>query len=121
MASPKILDKGTLSFTVESRVLRELGERLVKDPEVAFVELIKNAHDADATKCVLHVEDKRITVSDDGDGMTFDQFKNGWMRIGTSAKAQTPLTRRFKRVITGEKGIGRFASGFSAEISSCAP
>lgn len=112
MARPKILDEGNLSFTVESRVLRELGERLVKDPEVAFVELVKNAHDADATKCVLHVEGKRITVTDDGDGMTFDQFKNGWMRIGTSAKAQTPRTRRFKRVITGEKGIGRFAVRF---------
>lgn len=77
MARPKILNEGNLSFTVESRVLRELGERLVKDPEVAFVELVKNAHDADATKCILHVEGKRITVTDDGEGMTFDQFKNG--------------------------------------------
>ena len=107
------LEKGELSFTVESRVLRELGERLVKAPEVALVELIKNAHDADATKCTLSLNDKEsIIVSDDGDGMTLDEFKNGWMRIGTSSKADQSVTRRFKRIVTGEKGIGRFAVRF---------
>lgn len=111
------LEKGQLSFSVESRVLRELGERLVKEPEVAFVELIKNAHDADAKTCTLSFEDtKTIIVSDDGDGMTLDDFKNGWMRIGTSSKANQRVTRRFKREITGEKGIGRFAVRFLGRV-----
>ena len=44
-----LLDSGEISFSVESRILRELGERLVKKPEVAVLELIKNAYDADAT------------------------------------------------------------------------
>src|SRR5437870_5191351 len=100
------LEQGQLSFTVESRVLRELGERLVKEPEVAFVELIKNSHDADATKCTLRLDERKsITIVDDGDGMTLEEFKNGWMRIGTSSKTQQRLSRRFNRVITGEKGI----------------
>lgn len=112
MVRAKVLDKGKLSFTVESRVLRELGERLVKEPEVAFVELIKNAHDADATRCMLALSSSSITVSDNGDGMTFEEFRDGWMRIGTGAKAGTRQTRRFKRFVTGEKGIGRFAVRF---------
>jgi signal transduction histidine kinase len=109
----EVLDRGTLTFTVEGRILRELGERLVKQPEVALVELIKNAYDADAQECeVIYEPPARIVVTDDGHGMTFDEFKNGWMRIGTSAKATEGRTRSFGRVITGEKGIGRFAVRF---------
>ena len=51
MAETAILDRGSLSFSIESRILRELGERLVKQPEVAVLELVKNAYDADATRC----------------------------------------------------------------------
>src|SRR5687767_9533872 len=108
-----VLDEGTLSFTIESRIVRELGERLVKQPEVALVELIKNAYDADAKTCtVLYDVPNSITVSDDGHGMTLSAFKGSWMRIGTSAKEDHPLSRVFQRVITGEKGIGRFAVRF---------
>ena len=108
-----LLKDGTLSFSVETRVLRELGERLVKQPEVAIVELIKNAFDADATKCAVEYSGRgRIIVEDDGSGMTLSRFTNAWMRIGTGSKANSPLSERFKREITGEKGIGRFAVRF---------
>src|SRR4051812_41109913 len=98
--SNTILDEGTLSFTVESRLLRELGERLVKEPEIAIVELIKNAYDADSTECRITFEPgKAITIEDDGTGMTLDQFGEGWMRVGTSAKGKTPVTPRYRRSI----------------------
>ena len=107
------LDSGRLSFSVETRVLRELGERLVKQPEVAIVELIKNAYDADATVCSIEFNPKeKIVVADDGIGMTLDRFTNAWMRIGTGVKAITPYSKLYKREITGEKGIGRFAVRF---------
>ena len=108
-----LLDEGTLTFSVESRVLRELGERLVKTPEVAVVELIKNSYDADATECVVsYGPPESIVVRDDGSGMTLDQFIGSWMRIGTSTKELQSGSTRFSRVITGEKGIGRFAVRF---------
>ena len=111
--SPDLLDEGTLTFSIDSRIIRELGERLVKQPEVAFVELIKNAYDADATVCRLtHDPQQAIEVSDDGHGMTLAEFQTGWMRIGTSVKESERLSRTFHRVITGEKGIGRFAVRF---------
>ncbi len=110
---PTVIDEGELSFTIESRLLRELGERLVKQPEVAIVELIKNSYDADATECEIRYERyKSITVADDGAGMTLKQFSNGWMRIGTSSKESTPYSAKYHRRITGEKGIGRFAVRF---------
>lgn len=109
----QVLDRGTISFTIESRILRELGERLVKQPEVAIVELIKNAYDADATECSVDYDPPRsIVVSDDGAGMTLDRFTNGWMRIGTSAKEDVRFSDVYFRMITGEKGIGRFAVRF---------
>ena len=105
-----LLDSGEISFSVESRILRELGERLVKKPEVAVLELIKNAYDADAKTCTINVTAKSIiTVSDDGHGMTLSQFKTRWMSVGTRVKEREPESIGFGRSITGEKGIGRFA------------
>ena len=40
----------TLTFTVDSALLAELGEKLVESAHVALVELVKNSYDADATK-----------------------------------------------------------------------
>ena len=111
------IEKGTLNFTIESRILRELGERLVKQPEVAVLELVKNAYDADARVCdIVHEPPTQIVILDDGHGMTLDEFKNGWMRIGTSSKEASPKSRTFGRVITGEKGIGRFAVRFLGKV-----
>ncbi len=110
--SEALLEDGTLSFSVETRVLRELGERLVKQPDVALVELIKNAYDADADECAVEYSMGTIVVRDNGTGMTLDRFTNAWMRIGTASKEGTPLSRRYGRAITGEKGIGRFAVRF---------
>jgi signal transduction histidine kinase len=108
-----VLDRGKLQFTIESRILRELGERLVKQPEVALLELVKNAYDADASTCEIRDEaPDRLIVSDDGHGMTFKEFRDGWMRIGTSAKEASDSSREYGRTITGEKGIGRFAVRF---------
>ena len=112
-AEPGLLDRGTLPFTIESRILRELGERLVKQPEVALLELVKNAYDADATTCIVDYDvPTSIAVQDDGVGMTLEQFTQGWMRIGTSSKEAVALSDRYLRFITGEKGIGRFAVRF---------
>lgn len=111
MTSARV-EHGTLTFSIEARLLRELGERLVRRPEIALVELIKNSYDADATECTVGVGANAFEVVDDGNGMTLDQFAAGWMRVGTSAKAAVPTSPRFHRPITGEKGIGRFSVRF---------
>lgn len=105
----KLLEEGEIPFTIESRILRELGERLVRQPEVALLELIKNAYDADATSCRVELDEDVLTVTDDGKGMTRDEFANAWMRIGTSSKERLDTTPKFGREVTGEKGLGRFA------------
>ena len=105
----------TIPFTIDAELLRELGERLVGKPHIALAELIKNGYDADATQVtVTFLPDKDcIEISDDGHGMTFEEFKNFWMRIGTTHKRATQ-SRDLKRQMTGSKGVGRLAVQFLA-------
>ena len=103
-----------LSFTVDSALLRELGERLVGKPEIALAELVKNAYDADATKVAIHMSPKRIEVWDNGHGMDLTEFRDYWMRIGSPHKQEQRVSRHAKRPMTGSKGVGRLAVQFLA-------
>jgi signal transduction histidine kinase len=106
-----VLDR-TTTFTVDSALLQELGERLVGAPYVALAELIKNAYDADATKVEVRFESDSIEVVDNGHGMTEDQFCGPWMRVGSPHKRHQAVSPLFSRPLTGSKGIGRLAVQF---------
>ena len=108
----EVLEKSTATFETEGRLLQELGERLVSRADVALVELIKNAYDADALVCRVTRSDEAITVTDDGHGITQQEFLNKWMRIATGEKLKERSSRKYQRTMTGAKGIGRFAVRF---------
>lgn len=102
-----------LKFTVDSALLRELGEKLVETVHLALVELVKNSYDADATKAeIIFGEDENgkseIKIIDDGIGMNFEAVQKYWMRIATTVKTEKNLSPVFGRPRTGAKGIGRF-------------
>ena len=105
----------TLQFTIDAELLRELGERLVGQPHIALAELIKNSYDADATQVTVKFspDNNYIDISDDGHGMTFEEFKNSWMRIGTTHKKER-RSKNLARQMTGSKGVGRLAVQFLA-------
>ena len=113
-----------LSFRPHARLLTMLGDQLIKNERIALVELIKNAYDADAdrvevrfgdfNKDMTHNKHSRIVVRDDGIGMSPQTVRTQWMNPATPQKyldKQTGSGRTpgKKRVIQGEKGIGRFA------------
>jgi signal transduction histidine kinase len=103
-----------LKFTVDSKLLEELGERLVGKPYIALAELVKNSYDADATRVRIQLDPQhsRIEVSDDGQGMSFEDFQDYWMRVGSRHKErqkESRSLRKFNRPLTGSKGIGRLA------------
>ena len=104
--------KGKASFQTQGRLLPELGERLVAKADVALMELIKNAYDADASECHVTFDGKCVEVIDDGHGMTEKEFINNWMHIATPDKQRERQSRLYKRTVTGSKGIGRFAVRF---------
>ncbi len=103
-----------LTFTVDSALLNELGERLVESVHIALIELVKNSYDADATEVkVSFGKDNSgnfsVMVNDNGRGMTFNQVQRYWMRIATSNKVQDSVSIIFGRPKSGSKGIGRFS------------
>lgn len=103
-----------LHFTVDSHLLLELGERLVARRSIALAELAKNAYDADSPDVTITLDKVTkaggtIVVEDHGEGMTYDMLIKGWMRIATGDKRENPISRKYERVRTGAKGIGRFA------------
>lgn len=107
--SSKILETGTVTFTSDSKLLSEIGERLIATPDIALSELIKNAYDADATKCNIWLDDDELIIKDDGHGMTEDEFRSYWMTIATTSRLDQETSRRYNRELTGAKGVGRFA------------
>lgn len=121
-----------LNFSIDSRLLEELGENLVTRNHVAVAELIKNAYDADATRVELQFINARqddegqqseIRIKDNGAGMTYDEIDKNWMRIGTTDKVRNPETDEYGRQKTGNKGIGRFSCrrlGHRLELTSIA-
>jgi signal transduction histidine kinase len=109
-------ETGPPRFTVDTRLFRELGELLVGRDSTALVELIKNAYDADATRVTvygerLETESGFIVITDNGNGMTPDEFEDGFLRIASRSKEtgdrRSPV---YGRRFTGEKGVGRLAA-----------
>ncbi|HVW08629.1 MAG TPA: ATP-binding protein [Tepidisphaeraceae bacterium] len=103
-----------LTFSVDSALLSELGEKLVESAHIALVELIKNAYDADATRVSIVISPNAgqgtvIQIVDNGLGMTFRDVERYWMRVATTNKATNKASERYGRPRTGSKGIGRFS------------
>lgn len=109
----------SLIFRVKPRLLRLLGDQLIRDANLAVFELVKNAYDADATTCTVLIEHPddptkaRLEIEDDGCGMDEDILRNVWMVIATDFRAEQRLanqrTPKFNRFPLGEKGLGRLS------------
>lgn len=118
-----------LYFQPSARLQRFLGSELIADPYLAVIEFVKNAYDAGATRVTIDLfvdglpkEEQRLVISDNGTGMSLNEFEGNWMRPGFSAKVgkkrkvrrpgnATAAKVRDSRIPVGEKGLGRFAAG----------
>ncbi|MBX3001993.1 MAG: sensor histidine kinase [Caldilineaceae bacterium] len=120
LAEPNIVpvDESSLDevalFSVDSMLLRELGERLVGKPHIALAELVKNSYDADATEVLIRFTPDQIEIIDNGHGMDLGEFQRFWMRVGSAHKEKQRVSRDLNRPMTGSKGVGRLAVQFLA-------
>ena len=112
-ANPRIHCRYKETFAVDAALLEELGQRLIGRAPIALAELIKNAYDADATTCRIEFSKDEIVISDDGIGMSKDDFLRHWMRLGTTHKVDKRVSPN-GRTYTGSKGIGRLSVQFLA-------
>ena len=106
------LDPDFQRFFVDAKTLIHLGRDSIKDHTTALLELVKNSYDADANNVEIEIYSKGkdlIRIADNGFGMTENELKNNWLRIGFSEK-RTSKTSQSGRRKTGEKGIGRIST-----------
>lgn len=106
------MSTGQIRFAAD--MLRRLGEELNPSPDQGIIELVKNAYDADALTCHVELTDTdtvggSVRVVDDGDGMTEQEIRDGWLVLGKSPKDPKALTR-LGRKPAGSKGLGRLAA-----------
>jgi len=107
-----------LPFSIDALVTVQLGRESISSSLTAITELVKNAYDADAESVRLKLieipidkKDKEkqfvLVIEDDGNGMSVDQIKENWLRIGTGNKRKRTTSDKKERVLTGAKGLGR--------------
>lgn len=114
---------GLNKFRTKARAVELLGRKQIRDDITALIELMKNSFDADADSLLVEFKLNQSSVPylliyDDGHGMTQKELLEKWLVIGTdSKKTQTKLkkTKKKKRTLMGEKGIGRLASAALGE------
>lgn len=117
----------TLSFQTKARTVDHLGREQIADCPTAITELWKNSYDAYARRVSLNIFDEKNPVAalfDDGHGMSYEEFVDRWLVVGTESKFQTNAQNDEKsrkqevddrdglkkRTKQGQKGIGRLSS-----------
>ena len=106
------------SLFEDEYLIRSLGN-IVKDPEYALTELVANAWDAGATKVHIKIPSQQndvIKIEDNGVGMTPEQFKERWMKLGYDRTRHQeklvefpPGVTGYRRLAYGRNGVGRHA------------
>ena len=109
----------SLPFKTQARTVDHLGREQIADCPTAISELWKNAYDAYARSVSLHIfgDDEPVAaVFDDGHGMSYDEFVERWLVVGTESKYDRNETSDKDRnglpirTKQGQKGIGRLSS-----------
>lgn len=105
-----------LNFKVSSELKSILGRDLIVNDYIAILELVKNSYDAYATLVEIRFEENRITISDNGKGMSLMDVKEKWLFVGFSAKRdgtedvkRASFRNNIIRNYAGAKGIGRLS------------
>lgn len=109
------------TFKTRARTVDHLGREQIADCPTAISELWKNSYDAYATSVNIDLFKNSshgdvALLSDDGHGMSLEDFTERWLTIGTESKAKDEATNKIYRngmpirPKLGQKGIGRLSS-----------
>lgn len=108
-----------LQFKISSALKDLVGKDLITSDNVAIFELVKNSYDAYARHVIITFSDDKITIADNGKGMSLSDLKEKWLFLGFSGKKdgtedisngkQKSYRDKIKRYYAGAKGIGRFS------------
>ena len=101
------------SMTISLNVLNHLGLNLYSNTPAVLSEAVANAWDADAETVAIKIDanKKKITITDDGVGMSRDDINEKYLTVGYERRKQKgeAKTPAFGRPVMGRKGIGKLS------------
>ena len=95
-------------FKVSTRLLDHLGLAMYSSVPKAISEIVVNGYDADASRVVITSSDERITVEDNGSGMSEARIEQ-FLTLASGDKRRRGRTPIYHRDPIGAKGIGKLA------------
>ena len=97
-------------MTINLNVLNHLGINLYSNVPAVLSEVVANSWDADATKVDIQIENNKIVITDDGDGMTLKDINDKYLMVGYERRKgkEDALTPKGRSVM-GRKGIGKLS------------
>jgi hypothetical protein len=112
-AGPTLFD---VPFAFADRFLQDHAGQIITDPRTAILELIANAYDAGATDILIEwpmEKGQLLSVSDNGIGMTKDEFERRWGKLCYEREVEQGTDVVFPKGITGikRKAFGRSGKG----------
>lgn len=114
-----------LKFTYDINTIDHLGVKLYTMIPPMLAELVSNAWDADAHNVYIKLvngDNKQISVQDDGEGMSFDELNEKFLKIGRNRREDLNCDiSAGGRPVLGKKGLGKlsmFGIGHKITITS---
>jgi hypothetical protein len=107
------MKKEPLILEFDNKTIKHLGISLYSSLPPVIAEMVANSFDANAKNVTIYINDtptKSIIITDDGDGMTYEDLRTKYLEIGRDKRAEQ-LKLNFGRQPIGKKGIGKL-SGF---------
>jgi hypothetical protein len=100
-----------LTFEISLSVLDHLGRNLYRSFATILGEAISNSWDANADNVWINIDKNQgsFSVWDDGEGMTFSDFQDKFLKIGYSKRRGGETRSSRGRPYIGRKGIGKLA------------
>jgi len=106
-----MMDKRPLEMKINLNVLEHLGMNLYSNVPAVLSETVANSWDADASQVEVCLDQgaKKITIKDDGVGMTRDEVIDRFLTVGFQRRKVAAKTPHYNRSPMGRKGIGKLS------------
>lgn len=99
-----------IEFSIANKAATHLGRKLYNSNPPALAELVANSYDAYATKVNIIIDNSFICVIDNGRGLSIDELRDKYAKIGRSKIPESPINDLSERKPMGQKGIGKLAA-----------
>jgi hypothetical protein len=101
------------TMTISLNVLNHLGINLYSNVPAVLSEVVANSYDADARVVCIELDSSagKVTIIDDGHGMTRSEVNARFLNVGYRRRddAATATTPELGRSVMGRKGIGKLS------------